>query len=194
MIIGTGVNAPYGVREGVPELIYVYVYIRVPLQVRVIAFHPNPIANDGVRHDERVWNDCNGKPTTPLTDACTVLYTHLLPKSTLQYSSSAVDRRGATPRVSSRERAWVSYCSRRRSFRGTSHRSVDTDALSGRMGVTHRYHIGESLIPSVRHYLRFVCAEENVEGYGFMHKVRPRASVCVVGLMCGCASQAQRSS
>ena len=57
--------------------------------------------------------------------------------------------------------------------------------MSGQMGVTHRYHIGESLIPSVRHYLRFVCAEENVEGYGFMHEVRPRASVCVVRLVCG---------
>ena len=48
--------------------------------------------------------------------------------------------------------------------------------------VTHRYHIGESLIPSVRHYLRFVGAEENVEGYGFMHKVRPQASECMVGI------------
>ena len=85
----TGVNAPYGVREGVPELMYVYVYIRVPLQARVIAFHPNSIANDGVRHHERVWDDSNGKPPTPLTDACTVFYTHSSPKA----HSSTRDRR-----------------------------------------------------------------------------------------------------
>jgi flavine halogenase len=31
--------------------------------------------------------------------------------------------------------------------------------------------IGESLIPSVRHYLRFIDAEKKVEGYGFARKV-----------------------
>lgn len=34
-----------------------------------------------------------------------------------------------------------------------------------------RYHIGESLIPSVRHYLRFIDAEEKVASYGFARKV-----------------------
>ncbi|KAJ3844323.1 FAD binding domain-containing protein [Lentinula raphanica] len=33
-----------------------------------------------------------------------------------------------------------------------------------------RYHIGESLIPSVRPYLRFIGAEEKVAEYGFMRK------------------------
>ncbi|KDQ55196.1 hypothetical protein JAAARDRAFT_196058 [Jaapia argillacea MUCL 33604] len=32
-----------------------------------------------------------------------------------------------------------------------------------------RYHIGESLIPSVRHYLRFIEAEDKVSEYGFAH-------------------------
>ncbi|KAI0711652.1 hypothetical protein C8Q76DRAFT_652958 [Earliella scabrosa] len=33
-----------------------------------------------------------------------------------------------------------------------------------------RYHIGESLLPSVRHFLRFVDAEEKVMSYGFVRK------------------------
>ncbi|EMD33059.1 hypothetical protein CERSUDRAFT_108283 [Gelatoporia subvermispora B] len=33
-----------------------------------------------------------------------------------------------------------------------------------------RYHIGESLIPSARHYLRFIGAEEKVASYGFTRK------------------------
>ncbi|KAF9010477.1 FAD binding domain-containing protein, partial [Cyathus striatus] len=33
-----------------------------------------------------------------------------------------------------------------------------------------RYHIGESLIPSVRHYLRFIGAEGKLASYGFTHK------------------------
>lgn len=37
----------------------------------------------------------------------------------------------------------------------------------------YRYHIGESLIPSVRHYLRFIGAEQKLVEYGFKHKVRP---------------------
>ena len=35
----------------------------------------------------------------------------------------------------------------------------------------YRYHIGESLIPSVRHYLRFIGAEQKLAEYGFKHKV-----------------------
>ena len=34
-----------------------------------------------------------------------------------------------------------------------------------------RYHIGESLIPSVRHYLKFIDAEEKVANHGFKIKV-----------------------
>ncbi|KAJ7076866.1 FAD binding domain-containing protein [Mycena belliarum] len=33
-----------------------------------------------------------------------------------------------------------------------------------------RYHVGESLIPSVRHYMRFIGADEKLSGYGFVHK------------------------
>ncbi|KAL0568625.1 hypothetical protein V5O48_013361 [Marasmius crinis-equi] len=33
-----------------------------------------------------------------------------------------------------------------------------------------RYHIGESLIPSVRHYLRFIGAEEKLVNHGFVRK------------------------
>ncbi|KIK78138.1 hypothetical protein PAXRUDRAFT_342290 [Paxillus rubicundulus Ve08.2h10] len=33
-----------------------------------------------------------------------------------------------------------------------------------------RYHIGESLIPSVRHYLRFIDAEQKLAKHGFKHK------------------------
>ncbi|KAH7926941.1 FAD/NAD(P)-binding domain-containing protein [Leucogyrophana mollusca] len=33
-----------------------------------------------------------------------------------------------------------------------------------------RYHVGESLIPSVRHYLRFIDAEQKLVDYGFKHK------------------------
>ncbi|KIY50298.1 FAD/NAD(P)-binding domain-containing protein [Fistulina hepatica ATCC 64428] len=33
-----------------------------------------------------------------------------------------------------------------------------------------RYHIGESLIPSVRHYLRYIGMEETMMEYGFIHK------------------------
>ncbi|KAH0831014.1 hypothetical protein J3R83DRAFT_13499, partial [Lanmaoa asiatica] len=34
-----------------------------------------------------------------------------------------------------------------------------------------RYHIGECLVPSVRHYLRFVDAEQKLVDYGFKHKL-----------------------
>ena len=34
-----------------------------------------------------------------------------------------------------------------------------------------RYHIGESLLPSVRHYLRLIDAEQKVANYGFALKV-----------------------
>lgn len=37
---------------------------------------------------------------------------------------------------------------------------------------SHSYHIGESLLPSVRNYLRFVGAEKKVAEYGFTRKVR----------------------
>ncbi|KAJ7039109.1 FAD binding domain-containing protein [Mycena alexandri] len=33
-----------------------------------------------------------------------------------------------------------------------------------------RYHVGESLIPSVRHYMRFIGADEKLASFGFVHK------------------------
>lgn len=33
------------------------------------------------------------------------------------------------------------------------------------------YHVGESLIPSARHYLRFIGAEDKLANYGFVRKV-----------------------
>jgi hypothetical protein len=35
-----------------------------------------------------------------------------------------------------------------------------------------RYHVGESLIPSIRHYMRFIGAEEKLANHGFVRKVR----------------------
>ncbi|PPQ77190.1 hypothetical protein CVT25_011036 [Psilocybe cyanescens] len=39
-----------------------------------------------------------------------------------------------------------------------------------RHGSCDRYHVGESLIPSVRHYLRFIGAEEKIVNHGFVRK------------------------
>ncbi|KAF7362166.1 hypothetical protein MVEN_00562700 [Mycena venus] len=39
-----------------------------------------------------------------------------------------------------------------------------------------RYHVGESLIPSVRHYMRFIGADQKLASYGFVHKVK--VAVC----------------
>ncbi|KAJ6576858.1 FAD binding domain-containing protein [Mycena sp. CBHHK59/15] len=33
-----------------------------------------------------------------------------------------------------------------------------------------RYHVGESLIPSVRHYMRYIGADDKLASYGFVHK------------------------
>lgn len=34
-----------------------------------------------------------------------------------------------------------------------------------------RYHIGESLLPSIRHHLRFIEADDKVDSFGFFKKV-----------------------
>lgn len=41
-----------------------------------------------------------------------------------------------------------------------------------RIPARYRYHIGESLIPSVRHFLRFIGAEQKLVEHGFKYKVR----------------------
>ena len=43
--------------------------------------------------------------------------------------------------------------------------------LTGLYTPPGRYHIGESLIPSVKHYLRFIGAEDKVANHGFVVKV-----------------------
>jgi hypothetical protein len=35
----------------------------------------------------------------------------------------------------------------------------------------HRYHIGESMLPSIRHYLRFIELDKTFDNYGFTKKV-----------------------
>ena len=37
--------------------------------------------------------------------------------------------------------------------------------------LSYRYHVGESLIPSIRHYMRFIGAEEKLANHGFVRKV-----------------------
>ena len=38
--------------------------------------------------------------------------------------------------------------------------------------LSNRYYIGESLVPSVRHYLKFIDTEEKIANRGFEIKVR----------------------
>ena len=41
---------------------------------------------------------------------------------------------------------------------------------------THRYHIGESMLPSLRHFLRFIDCEDTFLQHGFTKKVSPNTS------------------
>ncbi len=34
-----------------------------------------------------------------------------------------------------------------------------------------RYHVGESMLPSMRHFLRFIDADERFDNFGFIQKV-----------------------
>jgi len=45
--------------------------------------------------------------------------------------------------------------------------------------LSDRYHIGESLIPSVRHYLKFIDAEDKIASYGFAVKVWMRRTTAL---------------
>ena len=47
-----------------------------------------------------------------------------------------------------------------------------SEHLVPQMKSLRSYHVGESLIPSVRHYLRFIGAEDKLANYGFVRKVR----------------------
>jgi 2-polyprenyl-6-methoxyphenol hydroxylase-like FAD-dependent oxidoreductase len=55
-----------------------------------------------------------------------------------------------------------------------------------------RYHVGESLIPSVRHYMRFIEADHKLAGHGFVHKVRMAAVTWLVLDLTPLSSRAQR--
>lgn len=44
-----------------------------------------------------------------------------------------------------------------------------------------RYHIGESMLPSIRHYLRFIDLDKEFDDYGFTKKVCKRLSVVSQG-------------
>lgn len=36
-----------------------------------------------------------------------------------------------------------------------------------------RYHVGESMLPSIRHFLRFIDLDSTFDSYGFVQKVYP---------------------
>jgi flavine halogenase len=53
--------------------------------------------------------------------------------------------------------------------------SSSSSSYCGRLieisGVLNREHVGESMLPSMRHYLRFIDLEQEYDARGFMHKV-----------------------
>ena len=44
-------------------------------------------------------------------------------------------------------------------------------ALSLTFTFLHRYHVGESMLPSLRHYLRYIDIEKDFDAKGFTVKV-----------------------
>ena len=42
-----------------------------------------------------------------------------------------------------------------------------------------RYHVGESMVASMRHFLRFIDLDSTFDKYGFVKKVSPFPSVCL---------------
>lgn len=55
--------------------------------------------------------------------------------------------------------------------------SSDEDKINGyfkmfqTLNYPSRYHIGESMLPSIRHYLRFIDLDEEFDKHGFQKKV-----------------------
>lgn len=43
----------------------------------------------------------------------------------------------------------------------------------------HRYHIGESTLPSLRHFFKFIDFYDTVDAYGFYHKVPESPLFCL---------------
>lgn len=88
--------------------------------------------------------------------------------SMLKSWSLEVDQRAAMPPPHWLARVSMSSSSRHQNSLG---HIVSLFELTRLYTLLRRYHIGESLIPSVRHYLRFIDAEEKVANYGFAMKV-----------------------
>lgn len=79
----------------------------------------------------------------------------------------AVDQLGLTPPLPLRVKV-----SRSLSWKHPNSQGSKTNPPIKSIRLTlNRYHIGESLIPSVRHYLRFIGAEDKLANYGFVRKV-----------------------
>jgi hypothetical protein len=90
------------------------------------------------------------------------------PRSSIpKFLLSAVDQLGPTPPRPLREKVSRSLFWKHRNSQG-SKTILPTKSI--RL-TCNRYHIGESLIPSVRHYLRFIGAEDKLTSYGFVRKV-----------------------
>jgi len=90
----------------------------------------------------------------------------------LKSSLSEVAQLAPTPPQSSQEKALMSPCSKPTNSLGLfspSCRPIVTNSFLS-------YHIGESLIPSVRPYFRFIGAESTLASYGFTRKVSPHLS------------------
>lgn len=72
---------------------------------------------------------------------------------------------------------------------------IDTVLLEA--DVFPRYHIGESMLASMRHLLRFVDLEHKFESYGFVKKVRNesprrRKETMLITLLARCSVQARK--
>ena len=93
-----------------------------------------------------------------------------LSQSMRKSSLSVVARQEATPRLRWQGKDCKSYCSKQHSSQGPRLHAL-SQPYPLRILTRYRYHIGESLLPSVRHYLRFIGAEQKLVEYGFKHKV-----------------------
>jgi hypothetical protein len=79
-------------------------------------------------------------------------------------------QREAMPPLLWLERGSLWYWQRLRSFLGKP--CVHFAILSPLTVQGPRYHIGESMLPSIRPFMRFIDAEEKVSSHGFTFKVR----------------------
>ena len=93
-----------------------------------------------------------------------------LSRSMRKSSLLGVARQEATPRLCWQGKDCKSYCSKQRSSQGQL-QDAPSRLYPLHILTRYRYHIGESLIPSVRHYLQFIGAEQKLVEYGFKHKV-----------------------